>query len=282
VPRFEIWIDGLLAELDQPDAQTAAVHFGQDCVQLPTEQPPLSPAWRTGIDEWGRVWLNGMHADGVGRTREDLRRYSPMPEYADQFFDVARIAGVRQCCPDHCLVSGTHIGPFAAAYMAMGLQRFFADCLLDRRLVEEVLDARTEWCIAMYRRAVAQGAEVLVLGEDAAHRQGPMIAPSIWRSLVLPRHRRIIESLDRPVIWHNDGNLVPLLPMAVEAGFVGVHGLEPAAGVDLRYVSREFGQDLVLVGNVDIRVLCDADPAALEREVRCAGLVESEARLSAR
>jgi hypothetical protein len=268
VPRFEIWIDALLGEMGLTDSQHAAVHFRQDCVLLPTETPAGSCAWQTGVDEWGRVWKDGMYADGVVHSRDDLKRYSPPLTDVDQFFDPARIERVRQRWPDHCLIYGTHIGPLTAAYMAMGLERFFAGCLLDRRLVEEVLDTRTDWCIQMYRRAVELGAEVLVIGEDAAHRQGPMIAPSMWRSLILPLHRRIVQALDRPVIWHSDGNLVPLLPMAIEAGFVGVHGLEPAAGVDLARVKREFGNDLVLVGNVDVRVLCGSDLAAVEREVR--------------
>jgi uroporphyrinogen decarboxylase len=88
--------------------------------------------------------------------------------------------------------------------------------------------------------------------------------------LVLPYHQRIVESVDVPVIWHCDGNVKALLPMAVEAGFVGVQGLEPAAGMDLANVKREFGQDLVLVGNLDINVLHGADLAAVRREVdRC-------------
>jgi uroporphyrinogen decarboxylase len=49
-----------------------------------------------------------------------------------------------------------------------------------------------------------------------------------------------------------------------------VHGLEPAAGVDLARVKRTFGQDLVLVGNVDVNVLCKDDLDAVRREVdRC-------------
>jgi uroporphyrinogen decarboxylase len=56
----------------------------------------------------------------------------------------------------------------------------------------------------------------------------------------------------------------------MEAGFIGVHGLEPAAGMDLGQIKREFGSDLVLIGNVDVRVLCDSDLGAVRREVaRC-------------
>jgi uroporphyrinogen decarboxylase len=140
----------------------------------------------------------------------------------------------------------------------------------DRAFVERLLAERTEWCIALFQRAIDLGAEVLVLGEDAAHRDGPMVSPRTWRELVLPYHRHIVDALDVPVIWHSDGDVRVLLPMAVEAGFAGVHGLEPAAGVDLGAVKREFGQDLALVGNVDIGVLCGDDLDVVRGEVdRC-------------
>ncbi|HVO69838.1 MAG TPA: uroporphyrinogen decarboxylase family protein, partial [Aggregatilineaceae bacterium] len=98
----------------------------------------------------------------------------------------------------------------------------------------------------------------------------PMISPCMYRDWVLPCHRRIVEALDAPVIWHSDGDIRPLLPFAIEAGFVGVHGLEPAAGVNLGEVKREFGRELVLIGNVDMSVLIGEDLDAVRREVdRC-------------
>jgi uroporphyrinogen decarboxylase len=99
-----------------------------------------------------------------------------------------------------------------------------------------------------------------------------MISPDMWCEFILPYHCRIVEELDVPVIWHSDGAIVSLLPMAIEAGFVGVHALEPAVGIDLGRVKREFGQDLVLIGNVDVAVLCDSDLDAVREEVtRCIG-----------
>lgn len=114
------------------------------------------------------------------------------------------------------------------------------------------------------------GAEVVILGDDAASGSGPMISPKMWREIMLPYHRRIVDELDAPVIWHSDGNIEALLPMAIEAGFVGVHGLEPSAGMDLSAIKRDFGDDLVLVGNIDVGALCDSDIDAVRREVdRC-------------
>jgi len=270
VPRFEIWIDALLEELGQRDIPSAHVNLGQDCIMMPSLTPAGSNAWKDGLDEWGRIWKDGMYADGVVDTRTDLRRYSPPLEYVEQHFDAGQVEAVKRKYPDHCLIFGTHVGPFTAAYMAMGLERFFVRVVRDPVFVHNVLEARTEWCVALYRKAIGLGAEVLVLGDDAAHRSGPMVSPRMWRELVLPYHRRIVEALDVPVIWHSDGKIDRLLPMAIEAGFVGFHGLEPAAGVDLDKVKRDYGEDLILIGNVDVGVLCDSNLEAVRREVeRC-------------
>jgi uroporphyrinogen decarboxylase len=270
VPRFEIWIDALLNDLGQDDPVGAYANLGQDCVMMPTLNSPESNAWRNGVDEWGRVWQGGMFVDGVVETDADLERYSPPLAYVEQLWDSDRVQAIQDTYPDHCFIYGTHIGPFTAGFMAMGFERFFLRLVDDPAFVHRLLEARTRWCIAMFQKAVDLGAEVLVLGDDAGHAEGPMISPRMWREFILPYHKRIVDAFDVPVIWHSDGNVEPLLPMAVEAGFAGLHGLEPAAGMDLACIKREFGHDLVLIGNVDVRVLCGSDLDLVRAEVdRC-------------
>ncbi|RME58218.1 MAG: hypothetical protein D6790_12255 [Caldilineae bacterium] len=269
-PRFEIWIDALLPELGQPDTVSAHVNLGQDAIMLPSHQPPESNAWRNGVDEWGRVWQDGMYVRGVVDTEEDLARYSPPVASARDFFDPVETAAIAARHPDHCLIFGTHVGPFMAGYMAMGFEPFFFRLLDDPAFIHRLLEHRTAWCIQLFQAAIDCGAEVIVLGDDAAHRRGPMIGPDMWRTFVLPYHHRIVEALSVPVIWHSDGDIRPLLPLAVEAGFTGVHGLEPLAGIDLAQVKQAFGDQLVLIGNADVNVLCRKDLAAVRREVdRC-------------
>ncbi len=270
VPRFEIWIDALLQELGEEDPAAIYAHVGQDCILMPTSQPASSNAWKNGVDEWGRVWRNGSYTGGVVDSYADLAAHTPPLGWAEQFFDAELIRCVGAAYPDHCLIFGTHIGPFTAGYMAMGFERFFSRLLEDPSFALALLEARTEWCIAMYQQAVAAGAEVLVLGDDAGHGKGPMISPRMWRRFIFPFHRRIVDALPVPVIWHSDGNIEALLPMAIEAGFVGIHGLDPMAGMDLARIKREYGRDLALVGNVDIRVLFGGDLQAVRNEVnRC-------------
>lgn len=270
VPRFEIWIDALLDELGQADPASAYVNLGQDSVMMPTINPPESNAWRDGVDEWGRVWRDGIFQDGAVETAADLEKYSPPLDDVDRFYDEDHIRKVREAHPDHCLIFGTHIGPFTAGYMAMGFERFFACLVDDEPFADQLLEERTKWCIAMYQRAVSFGADMLVLGDDAGQRGGPLVSPRMWRRFIFPLHRRIVEAMDVPVIWHSDGDIEALLPMAIEAGFVGVHGVDPIAGMDLARMKSEYGKDLVLIGNVDVRVLFGSDLGEVRREVdRC-------------
>ncbi|MFC1960304.1 uroporphyrinogen decarboxylase family protein [Chloroflexota bacterium] len=269
-PRFEIWIDGLLDELGFADAQQAAVALDQDCVMMPSRSLPGSLAWQTGVDEWGCVWQDGVYVSGVVDTDADLERYRVSPTQADLLFDAAHVKAVQAQYPDHCHIYGTHIGPFMAGYMALGFTRFFMRLYDDRVFIERLLADRTAWAIAVFQRAVDLGAAVIVLGDDAGHANGPMIAPDLWRELILPCHKQIVDALPVPVLWHSDGDVLPLLPLAIEAGFVGFHGLEPNFGIDLAAVKREFGRDLVLVGNVDMGLLCGDDRGAVRADVdRC-------------
>jgi len=270
VPLFEVWIDNddLVNQVGGGDLQRTYVELGLDCILIPNQNPPGSNAWRDGVDEWGRVWRKGWYAGGVVETEADVERYTPPLDLADRCFDPARTEQVMERYPDHCFIYGSHVAPFTSAYLAMGMDRFFQDLYKRPAFIHRLLENRTEWCIAMFERAVSLGAKLLVLGEDAAHNGGPMISPQMWREFVLPHHQRIVEEAGAPVIWHSDGNILPLLPAAIEARFAGVHSLEPAAGVDLEQVKREYGADLVLIGNVDTAVLCGSDLEAVRQEVR--------------
>jgi uroporphyrinogen decarboxylase len=270
VPRFEIWIDALVSELGCADATSAYAALGQDGVMIPTRNPPGSRAWRDGVDEWGRAWRKGTYVTGVVDTWTDLARYNPPSDYAKTFYEPERVWEVRRAYPEHALIFGTHAGPLTGAYMAMGFERFFVRLVDDLPFVRRLLETRTRWCIALYQEALRLGAEVLILGDDAGRQGGPMISPQMWREYILPCHRQIVEALDAPVIWHSDGDVEALLPMAIEAGFAGVHGLDPIAAMDLARIRRQYSGQLTLIGNVDVRVLFGSDLGAVRCEVdRC-------------
>ena len=267
VPRFEVWIDGLFAELGVTDPYRAYAELGQDAILMPSQTPPTSNAWKAGVDELGRVWQQGMYVRGAIKTPADLATFTPPLSDAARFFDEQHVAQLRADYPEHALFFGTHIGPFMGTYMAMGMEQMFITYQEDKPFVHAVMETRLAWALAIFQHAVALGAEIIIMGDDAAHRGGALISPAMWRELVLPYHQRLVRALPVPVIWHSDGKLDKLLPFAVEAGFAGVHGLEPLAGNQLDAIKHQYGDQLILMGNVDVNLFFTPNLEAVRADV---------------
>ncbi len=267
IPCLEVWIDGMDDALRINEPLHAHGELGQDGVLLPWGAPEESNSWKNGIDEWGRVWKDGMYKNGVVDTPADLERYQTPAGYEDRFFNLGQVERIKAAYPDHCWFFGTHIGPFMNAYLSMGLAAFCMRIVSDPTFVHALMAARTEWCLAVFEKAIQLGSELIIMGDDSAHSTGPFISPAMWREFVLPYHKHIVQTLSVPVLWHSDGNITKLLPMAVEAGFAGIHGLEPWS-VSLAKVKADYGANLVLIGNADVRVLCSQEIDPVQQEIK--------------
>ncbi len=221
-----------------------------------------------GIDEFGRVWRRGSYAGGVVRSEEDLEQY--VPELAlDKRMDPKKtrdVVGKRQ---DKAFCLTSHTGPFGLTLESIGFEDFFYVYMDDRAFVEKLLWARTRWFAAIAARGAELGADLVLMGDDAAFKGRTYISPADFEELVLPCYRYIVEKSGVPVVWHSDGYITPLLETAIKAGLTGVHSLEPKAGVNMGEVKREYGDRLVLAGNVDCgEVLSQTDLELVRKEVR--------------
>jgi uroporphyrinogen decarboxylase len=221
-----------------------------------------------GIDEFGRLWKRGSYADGMVKKEEDLERYVP-PLLFDKRLDPDKTRGAIQNRPDKAFCLATHTGPFGLTIESIGFEDFFYIFMDDRRLIEKMLWERARWFAEIAARGAELGADFILMGDDAAFKGRPYISPADFQELVVPCYRHIVERAGVPVMWHSDGYITPLLETAVLSGLVGVHSLEPKAGVDMGEVKRDFGDRLVLAGNVDCgEALSENDLEVVRREVR--------------
>jgi uroporphyrinogen decarboxylase len=108
------------------------------------------------------------------------------------------------------------------------------------------------------------------IADDLGSTRSPLISPQMYRRLVQPHHRRLFQHLAADgvrTLLHSDGNVAPLIPHFLEAGIRGLHPLEAKAGFHVQELRRQYGADLVLFGNVDVRALAGT-PDDVAREVR--------------
>jgi len=221
-----------------------------------------------GIDEFGRIWKRGSYVGGVIRTEEDIEQYVPDLKLEERT-DPVRTKSIINKRPDKCFALITHTGPFGLSMESIGFEEFFYMFVDNRAFVEKLIWKRTRWFAEIAAHSAELGADFIMMGDDVAFKGRTFISPEDFKELMVPCYRYIVTRAGIPVIWHSDGYITPLLDAAVESGMAGVHSLEPTAGVNLGEVKQDYGDRLVLVGNVDCgEVLSQDDLGKVRREVR--------------
>ncbi|WP_455463097.1 uroporphyrinogen decarboxylase family protein [Candidatus Hodarchaeum mangrovi] len=269
VPLFEAWIEKEIIDQFSGDPYLTRIHLGMDCLPLGS-QPSNTKAYKNGIDEWGRIFKNGHYGGGVVQNYKDLEQYTPPHSHAADWFPEKEIERVKKKYKEeYALFYAWHDCSLGLSYLSMGMDNFFLACYNDLEFVKAVIDRSTLWTQALVEEAVKNEVDFIVLGDDAADNNRPMISLQMFQELILPEYKKITKNCPIPIIWHSDGNIETLLPFIVKAGFSGVHSLEPKAGINLQKIKQIYGTSLVLAGNVDTtHILCQEDLTLVREEVK--------------
>ncbi len=229
----------------------------------------------TFVDEWGVTY--GENAEAVAhplrgpiQSLADARAYEPpdpdTPHRLGRLPDIVRrYKGKRAICFHH------RAAFMWAAYL-MGLDNILMKFLTEPETVELVLDKVLACNMAIVRRAIRAGAEVIVLADDYASNIGPMMSPVVFEHFILPRLKKMIQMIHEEgalCIKHTDGNIYPILDMIVSAEPDGLNPIEPMAGMELAKVKELVGDRVCLVGNIDCaQLLPHGTPEQVREAVR--------------
>lgn len=127
---------------------------------------------------------------------------------------------------------------------------------------------------------------VVWLGQDACDNRGPYIAPETMNEIYIRHVKRSLEPLKDvgvTVIWHSDGNIVPIVPYLFDAGIDGFQGLQETIETkinvaELRTRRTAAGKAPVIVGSVSsVTTMPFGTPEEVRAEVdRCRRLAERD------
>ena len=155
----------------------------------------------------------------------------------------------------------------------MGFERAAMMVYDDPELVEEIMETITQIVVRTIEWAAPQVQIDFGAGwEDMCFNAGPMISPSTFERLMVPRYRRITELLRQhgcDIVYTDcDGNINALVPLWLEAGINCMFPVEVAAGTDPVALRDRYGKQILLLGGVNKRALIqgkEAIRAELER-----------------
>ena len=195
----------------------------------------------------------------------DPRRYpkSWSPELVEHYRTVE--------CPIGIMV---HWGPGRGVkngYM-LGLERFLDVIVAEPALIEDMFSFWADFLIELLGEWVSRLAvDFVFLNEDGlAYKNSSLISPAMYRRLWKPHVARVSEFLRShgvKVVGHyTSGNIEPLIPAFLESGLNLFAPLERAADMDAARLRKEYGQDILLMGNIG-RAALMAGKEAIDREI---------------
>ncbi|TLM74027.1 MAG: hypothetical protein FDZ70_07370, partial [Actinobacteria bacterium] len=158
-------------------------------------------------------------------------------------------------------------GPLGITLAERGWTASIALAATDPAALADDLEVRTLAASEEVDRGLAAGATVLVIADDLASSEGPLVPPDFAFDEVFPRMARLVEvALDEdvPAVLHTDGDARAFLHAAHAAGFAGIHaggGLRWEAFARLHAAARADG--LAVVGGLPTLELADGEAAAV-------------------
>ncbi|MCE5278376.1 MAG: uroporphyrinogen decarboxylase family protein [Planctomycetaceae bacterium] len=95
-------------------------------------------------------------------------------------------------------------------------------------------------------------------GQDICSGKGPIASPALLRQWYFPQLKWCIEPLIEAgvgIIWHCDGNIMPILEDILDLGVAGLQGFEEEHGVDYSQMvalNSRAGRPLIILGCVSV------------------------------
>ena len=161
----------------------------------------------------------------------------------------------------------------------MGFERAAMMVHDDPGLLEEIMEQITRIVVKSIEWAASQAQIDFGSGwEDMCYKGGPMISPAAFDKLMVPRYKRITDTLRRhgcDIIYTDcDGNINALVALWLKGGVNGMFPVEVAAGSDPLVLREKYGRDVLLFGGVNKRRLAEGKEAMKQEIARVKPLVD--------
>ena len=234
--------------------------------------------------EWGVRWRWVTNAQG-GRYTEavahplagatdlsDYRMPDPLGPVYQPIYREAR-EYVARYGRTHAVFGSLYQTIFETAWLLRGMENLLQDMLVNRDFAATLFEQITDYALAAGTEMVAQGVDVLWLGDDFGTQHTMLIAPSLWRHYFKERYARLIAAFKArnpalKIAYHSDGNIEPIIPDLIEIGLDVLNPVQPLS-MDPAEMKRKFGNRLSFWGTVDVqRVFPLGSPAEVADEVR--------------
>jgi len=238
------------------------------------------------VDDWGLVWKRppgGLYFDSSNaplagaESAKEILSY-PWPEISA----LAGADGIREEASalrentDYALVGSFGSSIYMRAQLMRGYEQLFVDMLSDTRIFEALLDRILEIRIklaAMLLDEAGQYLDIVEMADDIAGQEGPLFDPEIYRRLIKPRTKALIDSIKSKhghikILYHSCGAVSQFIEDFIEIGIDVLNPVQVSAkDMDPDMLHNKFGGRIIFCGGIDQQgVLVKGSPEDVRKE----------------
>ena len=184
-------------------------------------------------DRWGCVWDNrygGIEGQVVEHPLEDWGKLSdfepPDPAAGNDMSSLdweAEAERIEQTRKKGEVAQGgvSHGFIFQRLYYLRGFDNLMLDIASGEPRLEELIEMLKDFNLALVRRYLELGVDMMYFGDDLGMQTGLMISPDHWRRYIKPAYAGLFEECREAgvkVYLHSDGYIVDIMPDLVEIG----------------------------------------------------------------
>jgi [methyl-Co(III) methanol-specific corrinoid protein]:coenzyme M methyltransferase len=189
-------------------------------------------------------------------------------EIPDNILELGRIPMIleaiklaKQEAPEHA-IGAWQLGPFTMAGQLLELGLMLKGVFKQTKLVEAALDKISDMIIKIGLAQRAAGADFITLREMGTGTD--LISPRTWKTIVMPRVKRILAAWESPKVLHICGATDMIIEMMNECG-------ADALSVDIKNnlveSRKKIGDDKLLFGNFDVFALPCKEETTVEQAI---------------
>jgi hypothetical protein len=249
----------------------------------PADYEPLRPR-AIGEDRWeddrGRVYQASRGANEIQCVHDPAagQRTWSVADFEDDIPPQPPDASVYEVL-DHVIAElgdERYVASTTGGITALSLLGGTEEGLVLHALQPEVIAAANRRSVtrqnALDIHCIRPGAAGVLMEQDMAGSNGPLVSPEMFRELSYPylkaRMQHVRESGVEQIIFHNCGNNMPLMEMFIDCGVDCYQSLQTTAGMEVGLLKQSYGQHLCFWGGVSVELLIDGTPDEVRADVR--------------
>ena len=179
--------------------------------------------------------------------------------------------GVAEAGDEIAVFAGVR-GAFGFLFILLGLENLAMGIYEEPELLQEIIDAATDYWTEVGLRAIKAGCTALYVANDMGMNGRTLIAPDQLREFFFPAMRRQFKAWKDAggrILLHSCGNVDAILEDLADSGIDAINNIQVRAGMNLASVKQRIGDRVTIVGNVDATgLMCQPDQSLIANAIQ--------------